>query len=132
MLKGLFTSTVGVKHRVDDSRDRNNEYQFNPPIDVPCSVKTPYRKRMKISDEEYIRVDKMVIVDADEEILETDKFVLDAYVYEIAEGGLENLQDVLVTGAIEGYQIALVRERKHNEHEATIGEVSGRRELQQG
>ncbi len=137
MLKGLFTSKVGIQHCLNDTRDSNNEYQYNPPIEVKCAVKTPFRKMLKLPNEEYINVDKLIIVDADEEVLETDRFILNGDMFIISGGaigekGLVELQDVLGTGKIEGYQVGLVKERKYNEHETAISKVTGRRELQQG
>ena len=88
----------------------------------------------RLSEENYVNIAVTLLITR--EVLENDLIVLkDGHQYRIATGkdtvGIEPIQDFM-TGAIEGYQISLVRERKEDEDTTSIVETPDRTGLATG
>ncbi len=132
MIDAVLNTTCTVKHRLDDTRNNDNEYQYQSVENVPCTFIKKFGRVAKVADENYINIAVTVLMTR--EVFENDLIVLeDGYQYRIASGGLnaigiEPIKDFF-TGAIEGYQISLVREREEDEQQTSIIESSNRKGL---
>ena len=134
MIDAVLGETCIVKERLDDTRNRNNEYQYSNHEDVPCKVINEFGKVSKVVDEKYVNISKTVLITR--LITENDLIVLkDGFEYRVVTGmnavGIEPIQDFM-TDAIEGYQISLIRERKEDEYTPAIKEASDRKGLATG
>ena len=131
MIDALLNKTCTIKRRLDNTRNSNNKYEYQPIENVPCIAVKKFGKVAKMLSENYVDIAMVILVTV--EILETDLIVLDdGYQYRIARGmssiGIEEIQDFF-SGAIEGYQISLTREREADEQQTPIMESSNREGL---